>query len=48
MHPMNRHTRALQLEKLQREELDVLVIGGGVNGAVSALALAAHGARRTH
>ena len=45
MHPMNRHTRALQLEKLQREELDVLVIGGGVNGAVSALALASHGSR---
>ncbi len=37
--------RAKQLERLRKEELDVLVIGGGINGAVSALALAAHGAR---
>ena len=30
---------------LQNEILDVLIIGGGINGAVSAAALAAHGAR---
>lgn len=30
---------------LENEILDVLIIGGGINGAVSAAALAAHGAR---
>lgn len=32
-------------DALERGELDVLVVGGGVNGAVTASALAAHGAR---
>lgn len=40
-----RGLRARQLERLQKETLDVLVIGGGINGAASLLALAAHGAR---
>ena len=36
--------RSQNLEKLQQQEFDVLVIGGGINGAVSAAALSAHGA----
>ena len=37
--------RASNLEKLSQRTFDVLVIGGGVNGAVSAAALAAQGAK---
>lgn len=37
--------RSTNLEKLDREPYDVLVVGGGINGAVSAAALAARGAR---
>ena len=37
--------RADSLDELERGELDVLVVGGGINGAVSAAALASHGAR---
>ena len=37
--------RATNLEKLGAAPFDVLVVGGGVNGAVSAAALAAWGAR---
>jgi glycerol-3-phosphate dehydrogenase len=37
--------RATNLAKLGREQFDVLVLGGGINGAVSAAALAARGAR---
>jgi glycerol-3-phosphate dehydrogenase len=37
--------RATNLAKLKNEEFDVLVLGGGINGAVSAAALAARGAR---
>jgi glycerol-3-phosphate dehydrogenase len=33
------------LDELDRRVFDVLVVGGGINGAVSAAALAAHGAR---
>ena len=38
-------SRAALLERLSDEDHDVLIIGGGINGAVSALALAAHGVR---
>jgi glycerol-3-phosphate dehydrogenase len=37
--------RASNLEKLEQRVFDVLVVGGGVNGAVSAAALASQGAR---
>ncbi len=37
--------RSSNIEKLSREEFDVLIIGGGINGAVSAAALSAKGAR---
>ena len=37
--------RDTNLAKLSRERFDVLVLGGGINGAVSAAALAARGAR---
>ncbi len=37
--------RTTNLDKLQRERFDVLVVGGGINGAVSAAALAGKGAR---
>lgn len=37
--------RSQNLEKLQQQEFDVLVIGGGINGAVSAAALSARGAK---
>ena len=36
-------SREESLERLSSPNLDVLVIGGGINGAVSALALSAHG-----
>lgn len=38
-------TRQENIEKLQKEPLDVLIIGGGMNGAVCAAALAARGAK---
>ena len=37
--------RATNIERLGREPFDALVLGGGINGAVSAAALAARGAR---
>ena len=37
--------RNQNIEKLQKETFDVLIIGGGMNGAVCAAALAARGAR---
>lgn len=37
--------RTNNIKKLAQEEYDVLVIGGGINGAVSAAALAARGAK---
>ncbi len=37
--------REQHLERLRSDAHDVLVVGGGVNGAVSALALASHGLR---
>jgi glycerol-3-phosphate dehydrogenase len=37
--------RASNLEKLEQRVFDVLIVGGGVNGAVSAAALAAQGAK---
>src|SRR5210317_153818 len=37
--------RERNIERLQKEVFDVLVIGGGINGAVSAAALASRGAR---
>jgi len=37
--------RQASLERLDREAFDVLVLGGGINGAVSAAALSARGAR---
>src|SRR5690554_545098 len=36
--------RETAIERMSGAELDVLVIGGGFNGAVSAMGLAAHGA----
>lgn len=35
--------REQQLERLDQAEFDVLIVGGGINGAVSAAALSAHG-----
>ena len=40
---MNRRTQ--NIERLGSEIFDTVVIGGGINGAVSAAALSAHGAR---
>ena len=37
--------RTSNLEKLEQEIFDVLIVGGGINGAVSAAALAGRGAR---
>lgn len=37
--------RKTNIEKLDSQEFDVLIIGGGINGAVSASALAAKGAK---
>jgi glycerol-3-phosphate dehydrogenase len=37
--------RNQNIEQLESEEFDVLIIGGGINGAVSAAALTARGAR---
>jgi len=37
--------RNTNLERLEREDFDALIIGGGINGAVSAAALAARGVR---
>ena len=37
--------RETNLEKLREQEFDVLVIGGGINGAVSAASLAARGVK---
>src|SRR3954464_270742 len=42
---MGHKLRETNLGKLERESFDVLVVGGGINGAVSAAALAARGAR---
>jgi len=38
-------SRREALDALERDDFDVLVVGGGINGAVSAAALAAHGVR---
>ncbi len=40
-----RSGRGALLERLVSQQHDALIVGGGVNGAVSALALAAHGLR---
>src|SRR5210317_226002 len=37
--------RDANIDRLEAEEFDVLIIGGGINGAVSAAALAARGAK---
>ena len=37
--------RATNLDKLAAQRFEVLVLGGGINGAVSASALAARGAK---
>ena len=37
--------RQQNIERLRNEDFDVLVVGGGINGSVSAAALAARGAR---
>jgi glycerol-3-phosphate dehydrogenase len=37
--------RDSNIERLQAQEFDVLIVGGGINGSVSAAALAARGAR---
>ena len=37
--------RDRHLERLTAEDHDALIVGGGINGAISALALAAHGLR---
>ena len=37
--------RSSNVSKLARQEFDVLVVGGGINGAVAAAALAARGVR---
>jgi glycerol-3-phosphate dehydrogenase len=37
--------RNTNIKRLENEEFDVLIVGGGINGAVSAAALAARGAR---
>ncbi len=41
---MATHNRSVELEKLKHNTYDCLVIGGGINGAVSAAALSAKGA----
>lgn len=38
-------SRSAALDALDEQAFDVLIVGGGINGAVSAAALAAHGAR---
>ena len=43
LHPSAARDR--HLERLTAEDHDALIVGGGINGAVSALALAAHGLR---
>jgi glycerol-3-phosphate dehydrogenase len=43
VNPLN--LRDSNIARLEAEEFDVLVVGGGINGAVSAAALAARGAR---
>lgn len=43
--PASPPLRATNVERLSAETFDVLVVGGGINGAVSAAALAARGAR---
>jgi glycerol-3-phosphate dehydrogenase len=37
--------RNRNIERLRKEDFDVLIVGGGINGAVSAAALAARGAK---
>ena len=37
--------RDTNISRLSTEEFDVLIIGGGINGAVSAAALSARGAK---
>ena len=37
--------RETNIRRLQESEFDVMIIGGGINGAVSAAALAAHGVK---
>src|SRR5262252_3269276 len=37
------HTRALNIERMRQEDFDVVVIGGGINGAGIALDCAARG-----
>ena len=39
------HLRKSNIQKLPEKTFDVLIIGGGINGAVSAAALAAKGAK---
>ncbi|MDG2427146.1 MAG: FAD-dependent oxidoreductase [Acidimicrobiales bacterium] len=41
----SQHKRCLSLEALDGGVFDAIVIGGGINGAVSTLAMAAHGMR---
>ena len=45
MNPRHTDQRGRQLDRLTGADHDVLIVGGGINGAVSALALAAHGLR---
>ncbi len=42
---MSKKLRDTQLDALRREDLDVLIVGGGINGVVSAAALASRGCR---
>ncbi len=42
---MTEGLRATNLNRLASETLDVLIIGGGINGAVSAASLASRGLR---
>ena len=42
---MSKTLRDTQLDALRRQDLDVLIVGGGINGAVSAAALASRGCR---
>lgn len=44
-HPAPMTHRRTNIDKLSRTPLDVLIIGGGINGAVSAAALSARGVR---
>ena len=39
------HLRKSNIQKLPEKTFDVLIIGGGINGAVSAASLAAKGAK---